>query len=230
MKKKNILILIILILSCTIINSSLIKAQKTIDLFNEIISKANIKVVEYGTTLSFKTTENGRKKCINLLRKLDYYDIDNINILENNKMYCIDFNKNNTSGYIESVAYDGYNVITINVIQKNSINELNKLKNKIKKVLNNEYSNNKFFDYLKGRIIDGDIYSANNKISNILKQNGATNIETVNISNGYSTIAYTKKYRAMKNDGKIIDFNYAVCRYSSGNYIIIGTPEIIVSY
>jgi hypothetical protein len=60
--------------------------------------------------------------------------------------------------------------------------------------------------------------------------NNASNIGTVEIDNGYSTVAYTRKYPVMKNDGKWIDFNYAVCSYSSGNYVIIGTPVIITTY
>jgi len=55
-------------------------------------------------------------------------------------------------------------------------------------------------------------------------------IETVSINNGLSTVAYTKEYDEKVTNNKLIDFNYAVCNYSSGRYIIIGTPEIITTY
>jgi hypothetical protein len=75
-----------------------------------------------------------------------------------------------------------------------------------------------------------DIYEVNEKIIKLLESHSTKNIETVNINNGLSTVAYTKNYDAMVNNNKLIDFNYAVCNYSSGSYIIIGTPEIIITY
>ena len=111
------------------------------------------------------------------------------------------------------------------------------LKKDLSNSIGNRGKNIKYFQYLKAKILVSstdsgvsDIYNINKTIINMLKTHGTENIETVSINNGLSTIAYTKKYENKVNNNKLIDLNYAVCNYSSGRYIIIGTPEIITTY
>ena len=75
-----------------------------------------------------------------------------------------------------------------------------------------------------------DIHVTNDRIIKVLISHGAKNIDTVSINNGLRTVPYTPKYDEVKINNKLIDFNYAVCNYSCGRYIIIGTPEIITTY
>jgi hypothetical protein len=65
---------------------------------------------------------------------------------------------------------------------------------------------------------------------NILKEHNAANLQTLDINNGFTTVAYTRQYNPIFNSGRLVDLNIAVCAYSNKNFIIIGTPEIFVTY
>ena len=88
----------------------------------------------------------------------------------------------------------------------------------------------KFFKYVKAKLEEHDLTNINEKLLKEIKSEGACNVDTIPISNGYSTVANTNKFDPEISDGKLIDLNYVLCNYSSGNYILIGTPEIIASY
>jgi hypothetical protein len=128
------------------------------------------------------------------------------------------------------MQYENHNVVTVNIIKHDNSNSLEDLRNKLEKYIGNKYSNVRYFQYLKCKMQSGDVYSTNKQILKLLKDHRASNINTIDLENGYSTTAYTKQYDSIQSNGKLIDFNYAVCKYSSGNYIIIGTPEILVTY
>jgi hypothetical protein len=150
--------------------------------------------------------------------------------MKSKKAHYQEFGKDNLKGYIETIHYENHNIVTINLVKKDDKNSLKELKDKLEQCLNNKKVNVKYFMYLKSKMKDDNIQYANKNIVKLLKYYGAVNINTVSLQNGYSTTAYTKRYEPIESNGKKMDFNYAVCKYSSGNYIIIGTPEIIVTY
>jgi hypothetical protein len=166
------------------------------------------------------------------LQLLNKLHINNacISVIKEEKFYSVEFNNNGLKGYIENTSYDNHNVVTLNIVQYDSRNGLQELKNMIINAVGKAEDEVRYFEYLKARINCNDKEKVNSEIAEVLKTNNASNIDTVEIDNGYSTVAYTRKYPVMKNDGKWIDFNYAVCSYSSGNYVIIGTPVIITTY
>jgi len=239
MKRKSIVLLSIVI--CLIIlqiNVKLSNAEDKVNLFDEILLQTKSKTVEYGLKTSFITDEDPKEVCKNLIGSLELNNSEiKLNIVENKDSYCIDFSGENVEGYIEALKYNNDEVVTINISKIDEENNLQLLKNKVSNSIGYRGENIKYFQYLKARILDSSvnegiehIYSINEKIIRILKTYGTENIETVNINNGLSTVAYTKKYDQKVNNNKLIDFNYAVCNYSSGRYIIIGTPEIITTY
>ncbi|WP_027623681.1 YwmB family TATA-box binding protein [Clostridium lundense] len=229
MKRKGLLILVIVFLSGTLFlfagNSKTVKNE---DVFNCILKDTNGKVVEYGLTTNFYSKEDGNKVCKEILKKLKVSQDHYRNTIKNGKIYCIEFKDNNLEGYVQSTKYDNYNVVTINVKEKNKINELNRLEEQFTEIINNK--DIKFFKYVKAQIDGEDLQKTNKKIIALLKNARGENIETIKLDKGYSTTAYTKKYNPINVNGKPIDFNYALCRYHSGNYIIMGTPEILISY
>jgi len=246
MKKKSVTLLCI-VLSIIIlrVNVKFINAQEGVNLFDEILLVSKSKVVEYGLKTSFMTKENPKVICNNLIKSLGLNNKE-IKIVrsEDEYSYCIEFSGVNIEGYIEGITSnnddlknDNENNITINISKKMSENGLVLLKNKVKDSIGRRGKNIKSFEYLKAKI-DGDsssfavddINGVNDAIIKILKSRGAKNIDTVSLNNGLSTIAYTKKYDEELINNKLIDFNYAICNYSSGRYIIIGTPEIIITY
>lgn len=239
MKRKSIsLLCIVLCLIILKINVRFSNAQEEVNLIDEILLQTKSKTVEYGLKANFETTENPKEICSYLIQTLELNNSEIVlKRIENEDSYCIEFSGKNVEGYIESTKYNNKDVITINISKIVNENGLESLKNKVSNSIGSRGKNVKYFQYLKGKIGENnafvgidDINTINESIIKILKTHGTENIETVSINNGLSTIAYTRKYDEKVINNKVIDFNYAVCNYSSGRYIIIGTPEIITTY
>lgn len=239
MKRKSITLLcIVLCLIILQINGTISSAQEKVNLFNEILIQTKGEIVEYGLRSSFETAEDPKVVCNYLINNLGFNNKQvKSSDSENGEAYCLEFSRENLKGYIEASKYNNEYVITINVSKIDNENGLESLKNEVSASIGNRGKNIKYFQYLKAKIENSsakagyeDINVLNAKIIQMLKSHGTENIETVSINNGLSTIAYTKKYQDKINNNKLIDFNYAVCNYSSGRYIIIGTPEIITTY
>lgn len=239
MKRKSVTLLCI-VLSIIIlgIDVRLTNAQEKLNLFDEILLQTKSKTVEYGLKTCFETQENPKEICNYLISVLD---LDNkkirLNRNENKDSYCIEFSSEGAYGYIEALKYKNKSDITINISKASNENSLVFLKNKVRASIGYRGKNIKYFQYIKAKVGQSNanvgmknIYAVNEKIIKILESHETKNIETVSLNNGLSTIAYTRKYDEKVINNKLIDFNYAVCTYSSGMYIIIGTPEIITTY
>jgi len=239
MKRKSITLLCI-VLSMIIlqINVRFAKAQENHNLFDEILIQTKSKTVEYGLKTCFETQEEPKEVCNYLISALDFDNKKTIlSITDNKDSYCVNFSSEISKGYVEAVKYENKSLITINISNVSNENGLIPLKYKVSASIGARGNNIKYFQYLKAKVEGisknvetNNINCINQKIINILKSNGTENIETVSLNNGLSTMAYTKKYDEKVINNKLIDFNYAVCSYSSGKYIIIGTPEIITTY
>lgn len=246
MKKKSIALLcIVLCLIILQINVKFTNAQEKGNLFDQILLQTKSKTVEFGLKASFKTGEEPKIICNYLIQSLDLNSKNiKLNRSKDEDSYCIEFIGENIEGYIQGLKYDNQglkydneNDITINISRVGNKNGLVSLKNKIRTSIGSRGKDIKYYQYLKAKIEDSksnvkikDIYRVNNGIIKLLKLGGAINIETVSLNNGLSTIAYTKRYDEKVTNNKLIDFNYAIFNYSSGTYIIIGTPEIIITY
>lgn len=239
MKRKSIALLcIVLSLIILQINIRVSSAQEEVNLFDEIILQTKSKTVEYGLATSFKTIEEPKEVCNYLITALELNCKEiKLNYIENESSYCVEFSGKNVEGYIDAIRYYNDNVIKINISKTGNENGLVPLKDKVSDAIGYRGKDIKYFQYLKAKIQESNtnegiesIYAVNQRIIEVLKNNGSKNIETVSIKNGLSTVAYTKKYQEKVNNNKLMDFNYAVCNYSSGRYIIIGTPEIITTY
>ena len=239
MRRKSIALLCIALSIIILqINVKLSNAQEKTNLFDEILFQTNSRTVEYGLKTCFSTGENGEEICNYLIKVLELNNKSiKLIISKNDNFYCINFSGKNIEGYIESSENCNNNNITINISRIGNKNGLVSLKNKVRSSIGYRGKNIKYYQYLKAKVLENSVdakikdnYSINKKVINILKSHGTENIETVVINNGLSTVAYTKEYDAKITNNKLIDFNYAVCNYSSGRYIIIGTPEIITTY
>lgn len=229
MKRKSLSILVIsFLLGVLFFGICKPKAITNDNIFDYILNNIDGNVVEYGLTTNFQHYGEGEKVCKDILKDLKVNQNNYSNTIKNEKIYCIEFKDNNLEGYVQSTKYDGYSIITINLSEKNKINELNKIEKKLITISKNK--DIKFFEYVKAQINEKDLKKTNNKVVTLLKNIRGQNIETVKLDNGYSTTAYVKKNSPININGKLIDFNYAVCSYYSGNYIIMGTPEILISY
>ena len=229
MRRKNLFILgIIFLLGILFLGIDRSKATVNDNIFDCILKDTNGEIVEYGLITNFQHYWEGEKVCKKILKNLNINQNDYRDTIKNEKIYCIEFDDNNLEGYIQNTRYDNDNIITINIKGKNKANELDKLEEELTGALKDE--NVRFFKYVKARIDEKDLQKTNKDIITLLKDFRGENIETIKIDHGYSTIAYIKKYNPININGKPIDFNYALCSYNSGNYIIMGTPEILISY
>lgn len=226
MKNKITIIVFLFILSISNL-SNLFFAKKNIDIFNKIIEISNASTVEYGIRANFEIDENGEKYCLTLLKKLNLSD-SNISFSKDGKYYSVDFKSEAVNGYIECSEYDNHNLVSLNIVKTNNENRLDELINTIDSAINKK--DVKYFQYLKAKVTESDTEKLNNEIINMLQAENTSNISTVKLINGTSTVAYTKQFIPIKDNGKLVDLNFAVCSYGTGNYLIIGTPIIIEAY
>lgn len=230
MKRRSNILKGLLILTIILLMTGFSLTKGNSDIFDDILKRTHSDTVEYGITAEFTTDENREDICNDILKGLDFYDGWSTNTLNNPQAYCVEFRKNNVNGYIETMHYENHSIVTINIVKKDNKNSLEELKSKLQQCLGDRKVNVKYFMYLKAKVPNDDINLTNKDILKILREHGATNINTISLQNGYSTTAYTKRYDSTESNGEKIDFNYAVCKYSSGSYIIIGTPELIITY
>ena len=212
------------------------------DVFESMLQETQGKVVQCEVTTSFNLTNDKERDidvCLELQKQLEWTKGKgaSINITKGKSNYTIEFQKQNINGYVESTFYNNYNTITIDIIQncqKNQIENINDIiDSAINKVSNNRHmqlSNKQTFKFIKAKVPCTDIHELNNKVIQLLKKHNSVNINTIDLNNDCSTVAYTGSSEYMLDQGKKMDLNYAICKYSSGNYVVIGTPIIVTPY
>jgi hypothetical protein len=222
--------MLIAVIVCTIGTKSY--ADKNNNIIEDIFLETNSQIVECGLKISLQADNNGEKECVNILEKLKLSEVKTVDysIFNNDDIYSIEFKSSDISGYIQYNKNISEKSISIVVIEKSAKANLYNLKQKLDKIINYEKRKPKYFLYIKGKTELSDITKVNKIIVGILKKNNSKNINTIELDNSTSTTALTGEYEPMKNGNELIDFNSAVCNYSSGNYVIIGTPIIMQSY
>lgn len=233
MNKRYILPLM-LIISCLVYFStgfSKVKSdQSDYKPFDEIISRTGSEVIEYGITTCFETEDEGKNVCSKMLQDMQFDDGRDVSVFEIDNVYRIEFQKGMDTGYIESIKDDKKSIIKIHIVESSKTNNIDELKIVIENVVKKKYPQAKYFKYIKCKIPDCNTDKLNKSLVKLLKEHGASNVYTVPIDKGFSTIAYTGIYEPINNNRKLMDFNFAICRYSSGTYIVMGTPEILETY
>lgn len=226
---KRVYIILLIVIFSSFVYGDRCKASKNIDTFNELLKIADSQIVEIGLKAEYKTNNHGESECRNLLSNLNLNLNSNV-LINNNQNFCVEFTEENFSGYIESMLSEGDNVIVIDITKKTRENDLKDIEKKIRLAVENEDVKLKFFKYVKAKLGEHDLTNINQRLLKELRSQDACNVDSLQLSNGYSTVANTNKFDPEISDGKLIDLNYILCNYSSGNYILIGTPEIIASY
>ena len=192
--------------------------------------------VSFSTKTDLEKNKEATRNIAKYLCKDENIQKTTISNKENN--FCIDFSTDNSNGYIESLTSDGENSISININMKDNQRNTNSLKLKVQKAIYSSTAVAKenliYFDYLKAKIKSKNLGQINESIIEIIKKNGGKNIQTVKLDNGYSNIALTGQYESINVGGKREDLNFALMNYNAnstlGCYLIIGTPEITISY
>lgn len=205
-------------------------SYKNVDLFKYILDKTSSKPTECGVMIVFTTANDGAETANKVLMKLNKYYKFYKKVCDGNKVYSVEFNGDCIEGYIQSVQYKKYDMITLNVIKRGTSYELQDMKTNITKCIPLNSGKYKCFEYIKAKVGDGNTKILNNQIKKILEYWDTCNIKTLPLAQGYTNTAYTGRYETIQNNGELIDFNYAVMKYDMGTYIIMGTPEIMAVY
>jgi hypothetical protein len=222
------LLLFIFIILC--FNTRLYAAGSNKTIFDDIVTKTGSSIVEYGVTTSFQTSEDGAKVCSLILSNMNLGKEVKSTSFTSESLYRLDFQSGTSSGYVESVPDAGANIIKLHVIRTEDKDNLQELSAKVKKAIVSFYKKPKLFLYLKAKTPEFDNAKTNRTIVSLLKNGGTIDIDTVNLGKSFSTVCYSGRFEPTMISGKLIDFNFAVCSYTSGNYIIMGTPEILETY
>lgn len=228
--KWNILLLLLFIFIILCFNNKFYASGSNKTVFEEIVTKTGSCIVEYGITTSFQTSKNGTEACNQILNNMNFGKDTKITRFAVDSVYRLEFQNKTASGYVESVVDEGKSIIKLHIIISDNSDHLQNLKDKVKEALGSYCSNPKLFMYLKARVPYYSTENTNRSIVSLLADSGTINIDTVNLRNGYSTVCYTGRLEPTTINGKLIDLNFAVCSYTSGNYIILGTPEILETY
>ncbi|CAB1253965.1 conserved hypothetical protein [Clostridiaceae bacterium BL-3] len=204
--------------------------EKKADLFKYILDDTHSSPEECNVMAVFSTDEQGEKVVNRIFQNLLEYEKLDKKVLRNNGLYSIEFGHSYINGYIESVQYENHNIITVNVVEKCDDYELPYLKNMVEECLSNVGEKCQYYQYVKAKVQMGNVTTVNRKLEDTLKNIGTSNIKTVPLNQGYSSTAYTHMFDPIQSNGDLIDFNYSVVKYSTGIYIIMGTPEIMTTY
>lgn len=204
-----------------------IKWLKSMNLYNEN-TVDNLVNNNYDYLDLLKSSNNVEIKDENIKDKDK--NIENKVTINDGKIYCREFENGNIYGYIESRKDGDKNKINLFIRKISKKNTLSNLEKQVIKSVDKKASNVMIYRYIKAKVPGDDVKTTQSKIENYLKRIGGQNISTVEINTGFSTVAYTNKYTPISDNGELIDFNCAVINASDGNYIIIGTPIIDITY
>lgn len=83
---------------------------------------------------------------------------------------------------------------------------------------------------VKSKILNNTMEEIKEGIIDYLTVNKAQNTEVTMINNGYSIMSTLGMENKKVVLGKNIDFSCAIVKYSSGCYLLLGTPEITITY
>lgn len=213
MKKLLIIISFIIVFSFLIIGA-IPNQDKNIDEFNklttELIKADNF--LENGVRVEY-TTKNNINAEYDLVKN-DFIKIfgENINLLDNSIEYsdeckevkAVFWNKNDTS------------YIRIDYLNKNKNIEVMEIRNILAEIINNKKEKVKYFDFVKLKIIEEEKDDTKEIIRNYMKNEEFLEVENGIIGKGI-----------LKDKTKI---NVGYMQYAKGEYLIIGTPVIFVTY
>jgi hypothetical protein len=229
----KLLIMVMFTLSILIIRDETFYGKNKEDMFNEILNNVNASTEEY--VVEGKFYSQGSKKDIynKIVANIEKTMGQVYGEVNEDLSFKIDYNQGEYDGSISIADYGkGYDVILrISICKFNlDVKEEESIRNKIKEILSPINSNVEYSLYVKSKILSGTIDETRDVVLKQLNLNKAQNIDEVKINNGYSIISNTNLYEKEIILGEEIDFNCAIVRYSSGCYLIMGTPVIRITY
>lgn len=185
-------------------------------------NKKEFNLLEEKLTKNNEFIENGVRVHYELPKDLNEYEnIKNILLLElgnnlNEKEDSISYADETIKIFASFFYSKDTSFIQIDFINTKKESTTNEIQNKIEKMINRKAKKIKYFSYIKLKIKEDNKNYNNEIINNNLKDK-----EMINIENG-------KVGRAFLKDNTRVNLGYV--KYNTGEYMIIGTPVIFVTY
>lgn len=185
-------------------------------------NKKEFNLLEEKLTKNNEFIENGVRVHYELPKDLNEYEnIKNILLLElgnnlNEKEDSISYADETIKIFASFFYSKDTSFIQIDFINTKKESTTNEIQNKIEKMINRKAKKIKYFSYIKLKIKEENKNYNNEIINNNLKDK-----EMINIENG-------KVGRAFLKDNTRVNLGYV--KYNTGEYMIIGTPVIFVTY
>lgn len=230
---KKILVGIMLVLFLITSNNNVFYGYENVSMIDEVLKNIEVSIKEYKVSGNFSSIKSESEiydelvsKVNNSIGQVDISSKDKnvfkiysgdevywgeIIILPYKKEYKVTF----------SISIDGDNL---------TFDKKDKLQAKLREVLSIFDSNVEYSLCVKSEILNNTMDEVRDVVINNLSLYEAKNTDEVKISNGYSIIGYTGLNNKKTILGKDIDFNCAIVKYSSGCYLIMGEPEITITY
>lgn len=225
------IIIFFLAISAMLLNYKVSYVYKSEDLFEEMLKVSEGQTIENGVRTRFSSREDGQEITEKLVGKIIVNQDTKVKSYRNKENFYIDFIDRKLEGSISVANYKDESIVTIDIIYRGSSNELDNIKNEVEFIIAPVSQSKKvYYEYLKAKLPDKDLSNLNKELITLLKNIGAINISSLELNSGLSTCAYTSKYKPKSNNGELMDLNFALGSYTSGKYLIIGTPEIITAY
>ncbi len=204
--------------------SSPFKGQ--IDLFQKVLDNTEGEYLEQGIIITFNKE---------VYRDMSYQELEKV--LKEQLIYSEIINKESEgiefqNKYLKGTIKEQAEEFTLNIIfpYKQEYEEVKAMADSIISTFKNRYKDLSYSQYMKIALKGDDTKFYADIIEGLLNKLGSKNLKQININCGISGTALTGIYRPISVNNQDIDFNYAICKYESGTYMIIGTPVISCAY
>lgn len=212
MKSKICLILVFLF---SIIGIGAFPLNGSNDCFANLEDEVNdiSQFCENGIKIEWQS-ENSVKNELNRLNEIikNNYNNNSIQILDEE----IIVKTNDINLQVRAFEDSSNTKVEIIAINKNSSISTDELMNKLNKYENDDCSKVRYFKYLKG-----EINNIGEGLNLLESTSEAKNVNTLEVHNGYISTANLKSGERV---------NISLSSYTSGTYVIIGTPIIFATY
>lgn len=139
----------------------------------------------------------------------------------------ISFKSKKASGFLENLPGEESYILYFESEDKNDSPML--LRDKVLGRLSGFHDYN-YYVFQKGRVSNQDFRC---KVLDEIKTLNGDNISCQNIENGWNAVfkINNSPYKGfIKDNGKLINYQCALMKYKSGDYLIVGTPIIAITY
>jgi len=139
----------------------------------------------------------------------------------------ISFKSMKTSGYIEQIPAEEAYILFFESEDKNDSPV--SLRDKVLSQVS-DFEDYNYYVFQKGRVSSQDF---RHKVINEIKVLNGDNISCQNIKNGWNAVfeINNSPYKGfIKDNGKLINYQCALMKYKSGDYLIVGSPIICITY